>query len=169
MDPIEQFKLLTSQMEFQTTSDALKCRACNISLVETPRNWYRQLTLGSISNFKKLKRTCITQFSARHDSKRPSTHLLTICQRENETLNEYVGRFKAEQIDMAYCSYDTVLSAFIAVFCHKALILSLEKKPTTSFNEVLQRAQKHILTYELWLSSDQKFKRSEDSSDATPK
>lgn len=82
---------------------------------------------------------------------------------------EYVKKFKAEQINFPHCSDNMTMSAFMAGLRHKDLFFSLGKKHVSTFNKVLKRAQRYVLAEELWLSSDQKFVKSDDMPKLTSK
>lgn len=101
---------------------------------------YWQLALGSIANFKQLRKTFISQFLTWHGAKRPSTHILTIRQYKKELVREYIERFKVKKIKSPHYSEDMKMLAFIVGLKDKDLIFSMGKKPASTFTEVLSRA-----------------------------
>ena len=77
-DPVEHVDTFRTWMELQGVQDAIKCRAFPLTLGGSARAWYRQLKPRSISSFKDLTRSFVTQFLGGRDHKKPATHLLTV-------------------------------------------------------------------------------------------
>lgn len=115
------------------TRDFIKYRVFQVRLASSATSWYRQLKRALILSYKKLRKAFINQFFAHHDSERPSTHLLTLKQRERESLREYVSRCKEENIKVADCSDDTVSSTFIAGLADPLFKKSIGRNPMTLY------------------------------------
>lgn len=77
-DLVEHVETFEAKLNFHVVTNPIKCEAFQISIDGATRNWYKQIMSGLIATFRQLRKAFISQFSAQHDAKRPSTHLLTI-------------------------------------------------------------------------------------------
>ena len=75
--------------------------------------------------------------------KRPADHLLTIRQREKETLRSYVKRFTWETLEVDEANNKVQLTTFKVGLRSKDLVASLAKKPPKTA-EMLLKARKYI-------------------------
>src|SRR5436189_2714809 len=78
------------------------------------RDWYNNLPRGSITSFRNLTFLFCNQFAAGKKMKRDSTFLLSVTQRGNEKLRDYIQRFNKERLDVEGCTDDVAKVAFIA-------------------------------------------------------
>ncbi|KAL5545680.1 hypothetical protein UlMin_005367 [Ulmus minor] len=77
-------------MELNSATNAFKCRAFVITLTGVARRWFRTLRPGTISSFRQLSESFISQFAVHKIHRKPARHLYTITQRENETTESYL-------------------------------------------------------------------------------
>lgn len=108
------------------------------------RKWYNDLKPGSISSFDEFRQKFLTHFMGSKSIRKPPAHLMTVRQRENESLQEYVKRFNKEANDI-YGSNDTILlTAFIHGVKPGHFNRSLTQDYPKDFMEALRRAGRAI-------------------------
>lgn len=100
LDHLELFKTL---MHLQGVPNEIMCRAFPTTLRGHVRVWFSKLTLNTISTFKKLSGHFVTHFIGGQRHRRSLAAILSITQREDESLRSYVTYFnkKALLIDEA--------------------------------------------------------------------
>ncbi|XP_022152362.1 uncharacterized protein LOC111020105 [Momordica charantia] len=148
-DPKDYVEVFEGLIDFQTVTDAIKCRAFQIAFTGSARLWYRKLPARSISTYSQLRKEFISQFSSRHYDRKTATHLATIRQKKGETLREYVTRFQEEQLKVAHCSDDSAMCYFLTGLADETLTVKLGKEAPATFAEVLQKVKKVIDGQEL--------------------
>jgi hypothetical protein len=67
--------------------------------------------MGFIDKFKDLGKELLMQFMAARMRKKPSGYLLTLQQRNNETLKKFMGRFNLEKMAFEDHTNDMVFTA----------------------------------------------------------
>src|SRR4051812_30655779 len=95
-------------------TESLMCLAFPTTLKWPARDWYNNLPRGSITSFGNLAFLFCNQFAAGKKRKRDSTCLLSVTQRDNEKLRDYIQRFNNERLDVEGCTDDVAKVAFIA-------------------------------------------------------
>lgn len=136
-DPFSYFEVFEGKIDFLATSYAMKCQAFQIALEGTTRLWYRQLNPKSIDSYQQLRRMFINQFSARQLLKLPSSHLDTLKQWHNESLNDYIARFIDEHVKVVSCMNDIAMMYLTIGLGDRNLTIELDSQPPTSLNEML--------------------------------
>ena len=76
--------------------------------------------------------------------KRPADHLLTIRQREKETLRLYMKRFTRETLEVDDADDKVQLMTFKARLKSREFVVSLVKNPPKTMEEMLLKAQKYM-------------------------
>ncbi|KAL5580084.1 hypothetical protein UlMin_012526 [Ulmus minor] len=99
-DPADHLENYRSWMELNSATNAFKCRAFVITLTGVARRWFRTLRPGTISSFRQLSESFISQFAVHKIHRKPARHLYTITQRENETTESYLTRFVKEEMNV---------------------------------------------------------------------
>ena len=77
-------------MEIQGASSAVMCKAFSLTLSGTAKDWYRNLPMGSISNFEELAVAFVDNFKSQQVRRRPVENLLAVKQRPDEGLLEQI-------------------------------------------------------------------------------
>src|SRR3954469_7158787 len=90
------------------------CLAFPTTLKGSARDWYNNLPRGSVTSFRNLSLLFCNQFAAGKKRKRDSTCLLSVTQRPNEKLRDYVQRFNIERLNVGGCTDDVAKVAFMA-------------------------------------------------------
>src|SRR5204863_9669468 len=129
-------------------TDPLLCLAFPTTLKKAAREWYNNLSTGSINSFRDLSRSFRNQFSASKRRKKNPAQLLTIIQKEDETLRSYVNRFNLGKLEIGDCSEDVAIAAFTNGVKDKDLVRSLYERPPEDFDDIMNRARSHMLTNE---------------------
>ena len=89
LNHLETFKTL---MHLQGVADEIMCRAFPKTLKGKAKIWFSQLTPNSVSTFKELSAQFIAHFIGGHRYKKSTACLMSIRQREDETLRSYISR-----------------------------------------------------------------------------
>ena len=84
-DPVDHLETYRSWTELNSATNAFKCRAFVITLTGVARQWFRTLRPGTISSFCQLSESFISQFAVHKVHRKPTRHLYTIIQWENES------------------------------------------------------------------------------------
>ncbi|XP_058111671.1 uncharacterized protein LOC131254986 [Magnolia sinica] len=161
-DPTEHVESYRSWIQIQSASDAMICPAFSITLTGAVRNWYRWLRLRSINTFTELNRSFLTQFIVGKKSRKSSTHLLTLKQKSEESLKDYISRFNEETLQVGDYSDKMALSAMISGLKEGRFLLSIGKNPDSTLSELISRAQKYTNAKEF--SSSRKSNQTSESS-----
>lgn len=85
-DPSEHIEHYLSLMKVKRTPDGILCRTFPPTLHSAPRRWFRLLCPHSISSFYELSREFILHFSSVKQIGRLVVYLLSVKQREKESL-----------------------------------------------------------------------------------
>ena len=91
LDHLETFKTL---MHLQGVPDEIMCRAFPTTLKGAARIWFSRLTPNSINTFKELSAQFTSHFIGGHRYKKSIACLMSIKQREDETLRSYIASTK---------------------------------------------------------------------------
>ena len=91
LDHLENFKTL---MHLQGVEDEIMCRAFPTTLKGPTRIWFSRLTPNSIDTFKELSAQFASHFIGGHRYKKSTACLMSIKQREDETLRSYIATTK---------------------------------------------------------------------------
>ena len=97
-DPINHLESFKTLMHLQGVADEIMCRAFPTTLKGPARIWFSRLTPNSISTFKELSAQFASHFIRGHRYKKSMAYLMSIKQREDETLRSYIARFNKESL-----------------------------------------------------------------------
>jgi hypothetical protein len=97
-DPTEHLDNYKTHMDLQGPLQELACRAFPLTLSSSTCDWFRKLPLGSIMSFEDLGRKFITQFLVGCKRKKPSSQLMAMRQKGDESLKDYVIRFNQAKL-----------------------------------------------------------------------
>ena len=91
------------------------------------RIWFSRLTPSSINTFKELSAQFTSHFIGRHRYKRSTTCLMSIKQREDETLRSYITRFNKEALSVDKTDDKILAATFINGLRKGKFLFSLYK------------------------------------------
>nr|XP_023893470.1 uncharacterized protein LOC112005454 [Quercus suber] len=100
--------------------------------------------MSSINSFEQLGNSFLCHFVGRQRPRRPTNHLLTIKQRENETLRSYVKHFTRKTLEVNEADDKVQLTTFKARLKSREFVVSLSKNPLKTMVEMLLKAQKYM-------------------------
>ena len=93
-DPLDHLETFKTLMHLQGVPDEIMCRAFPTTLRGAARIWFSRLTPNSINTFKELSAQFTSHFIGGHRYKKSTACLMSIKQREDETLRSYITRLK---------------------------------------------------------------------------
>ena len=102
--------------------------------------------LNSINTFKELSAQFTSHFIGGHRYKKSTACLMSIKQRENETLRSYITRFNKEALSIDEADDKILVVAFTNGLRKGKFLFSLYKNDPKTMAEVLYRATKYMNT-----------------------
>ena len=108
------------------------------------RIWFSRLTPNSISTFKELSAQFTTHFIGGHRYKKSSSCLISIRQRDDETLRSYISRFNKEALSIDEADNKILVVAFTNRLRKGKFLFSLYKNDPKTMSEVLYRTTKYM-------------------------
>ena len=111
-DPFDHIATFKTTMHFQGVLDEIMCKAFPITLKGSTRVWFNKIPPNTVSSFEDLSKLFVNNFIGGQRHKRLSSSLLTIEQRENESLQSFITRFNREALTMDKMDDKLLLAAF---------------------------------------------------------
>ena len=147
LEPFDRLKDLQDHLNtFKTTlglqqpPDKILCRSFLTTLKGAAREWFTKLPMSSVDSFEQLSNAFLCHFIGGQRPKRPADHLLTVRQREKETLRSYMKRFTRETLEVDKTDDKVQLTTFKAGLRSRDLVASLTKNPPKIMTEMLLKA-----------------------------
>ena len=131
-------------MHLQGVADKIMCRAFPMTLNGAARIWFSRLTPNSVSTFKELSAQFTAHFIGGHRYKKSTACLMSIKQREDETLRSYISRFNKEALSIDEVDDKILVAAFTNGLRKGKFLFSLYKNDPKTMLEVLYRATKYM-------------------------
>ena len=160
-DPLGHPETFKTLMHLQGVADEIMCRAFPTTLKGAARILFNRLTPNSISTFKELSAQFTAQFIGGHRYKKSTACLMSIKQREDETLRSYVSRFNKEALSIDEADDKILVAAFINGLQKGKFLFSLYKNDLKTMLEVLYRATKYMNAEDALLAWEEKPKKRE--------
>ena len=142
------------------------CRAFPTTLKGSTRVWFSRLTPNSISTFKELSAQFASHFIGGHRYKNSTACLMSIKQREEETLRSYITRFNKEALLIDETDNKILVAAFTNGLRKGKFLFSLYKNNPKTMSDVLHRATKYMNVEDALLAREEKPKKRERQEDA---
>ena len=120
------------------------CKAFPTTLKGMERIWFSRLTPNSISTFKELSAQFTAHFIGGHMYKKFTACLMSIKQREDETLRSYISRFNKESLSIDEADNKILVAAFTNGLRKGKFLFSLYKNDPKTMLDVLYRATKYM-------------------------
>ena len=120
------------------------CRAFPTTLKGAARIWFSRLTPNSVSTFKELSAQFTAHFIGGHRYKKSTACLMSIKQREDETLRSYISRFNKEALSIDEVDDKILVATFTNGLRKGKFLFSLYKNDPKTMLEVLYRATKYM-------------------------
>ena len=141
------------------------CRAFPTTLKGVTRIWFSRLTPNSVSTFKELSAQFTAYFIGGHRYKKSTACLMSIKQREDETLRSYISCFNKETLSIDEADDKILVVAFINGLRKGKLLFSLYKNDSKTMSEVLYRATKYMNTEDVLSAREEKPRKRERQDD----
>nr|XP_027118612.1 uncharacterized protein LOC113735828 [Coffea arabica] len=139
-DPEDHLFAFMTQMRLQTAADAVRCKTFPMFLEGKTRQWFQGLPPRSIRSFAQLARLFAAQFVSSRAFFKSTAHLMTIQQKPEESLREYMVRCNNESLQVRDRDDKVVMAAFINGLRKQKLYTELVERPPKSAREMLDRA-----------------------------
>ena len=131
-------------MHLQGVADEIMCRAFPTTLKGAARIWFNQLMPNSISTFKELSAQFTVHIIGGHRYKKSMACLMSIKQREDETLRSYISRFNKEALSIDEADDKILVVAFMNGLRKGKFLFFLYKNDHKTMTKVLYRATKYM-------------------------
>lgn len=164
-DPLDHLNTFKTLMHLQGVADEIMYRDFPTTLKGAARIWFSQLTPNSISTFKELSAQFTAHFIGGHRYKKSTACLMSIKQRENETLRSYISRFNKEALSINKVNDKILVAAFTNELRKGKFLFSLYKNDPKTMSEVLYRATKYMNAEDALLAQEEKPKKRERQED----
>ncbi|CAL2256935.1 unnamed protein product [Prunus armeniaca] len=110
--PKSHLKHFKSLMILYKTEDSLMCKVFAMTLRGAAQDWFHTLPSGSISSFKELTYVITKEYTSYQTIKKNPDHLFNLRNMPDESLRDYIKRFKAEKANIVGCNDQIASSAF---------------------------------------------------------
>ncbi|BFG19662.1 hypothetical protein CerSpe_059360 [Prunus speciosa] len=146
-DPESHLKHFKSVMILHKADDALMCKVFVMTLRGAAQDWFHTLPSGSISSFKELAYVFAKEYTSYRTIKKNPDHLFNLRKKSDESLRDYIKRFKAEKANIVGCDDRIASSAFKkGLPAEHDLYRELTIAPSQTLAEVFATAE----CYALW-------------------
>ena len=164
-DPLDHLETFKTLMHLQGVADKIMCKAFPITLKGAARIWFSRLMPNFVSTFKELSPQFTMHFIGGHRYKKFTTCLMSIKQREDETLRSYISRFNKEALSIDEANDKILVTAFTNGLQKGKFLFSLYKNDPKTMSEVLYRATKYMNAEDVLLAREEKPKKRERQED----
>ena len=126
-DPADFINLFDGRMSFYGHSDVARCRFFYTCLKGTALKWFNNLPPRSIDSWVALKTKFRTRFSSNRKGGKITASLMTVHQKEAESLRDFLARFRAEVAEIPNLIDDLAINYLAAGVDKKRHGLLLEE------------------------------------------
>ena len=160
-DPLDHLETFKTLMHLQGAVDEIMCRAFPTMLKGLARVWFSRLTLNFISTFKELSAQFTAHFIGGHRYKKSTACLMSIRQRENETLRSHIARFNKDALSIDEADDKILVAAFTNGLQKGKFLFFLYKNDLKTMSDVLYKATKYMNAEDVLLAREEKPKKRE--------
>ena len=153
-------------MHLQGVPDEIMCKAFPITLKGTVKIGFSKLMPNAISTFKELSAQFTSHFIGGHRYKKSTACLMSIKQREDETLRSYITRFNNEALSIDEADDKILVAVFTNGLRKGKFLFSLYKNDPKTMFEVLYRATRYMNAEDALLAREDKPRKRERLEDA---
>ena len=143
-DPLDHLESFNTLMHLQGVANEIMCRAFPTTLKGPARIWFSRLTSNSIGTFKELSAQFALHFIGGHMYKKSTVYLMSIKQREDQTLRSYITHFNKEVLSIDEADNKILMVAFTNRLRKGKFLFSLYKNDPKTMSDVLYRATKYM-------------------------
>jgi hypothetical protein len=110
-------------------------------LIGTAREWFVSIPPNTIDNFTDLAKHFLAHFMSTHRRKMHVSYLMTVQQRDSESLKDYIDCFQKERLTIVAALGNLVLMALLnGIHPHNPLALEVAWKPPSDLQEFMEKA-----------------------------
>ncbi|VVA22840.1 PREDICTED: VITISV_027903, partial [Prunus dulcis] len=110
------------------------------------QDWFCTLPSASIRNFKKLARIFTKEYTSYKMVRKHADHLFNLRKKPNESLRDYLRRFKAEKANIIGCNHQVASLAFKkGLPTEHELYRELAITPSQTLAKVFETAERYAL------------------------
>ncbi|CAL8117117.1 unnamed protein product [Prunus armeniaca] len=145
-DPKSHLRHFKSAMILYKADDALMCKVFAMTLRGATQDWFHTLPSASIGNFKKFVIIFTKKYTSYKTVRKHADHLFNLRKKLDESLRDYLRRFKAEKANIIGCNDQVASSAFKkGLPTEHELYRELAITPNQTLAEVFATADRYAL------------------------
>ncbi|KAL6282818.1 hypothetical protein ACE6H2_013747 [Prunus campanulata] len=146
--------------------DALMCKVFAMTLRGAAQDWFHTLPSASIGNFKEFALIFTKEYTSYKTVRKHADHLFNLHKKPDESLRDYLRRFKAEKANIIGCNDQVASSAFKkGLPTEHELYRELAITPSQTLAEVFATTER----YALWDDDRIAAKKASKQADHPPK
>ncbi|XP_073314736.1 uncharacterized protein [Primulina huaijiensis] len=143
-DPEEHLGRFENAALLHQYSDGVRCSVFLGTLVRSAQQWFNTLQPNSICSFEDFSAAFLHRFASSKRHQKNYLSLFVMKQQESETLREFVQRFNNAALEIPSATPDIMISAFTQGLRGGEFFKSLVKKPPSTYDDLLARAEKYV-------------------------
>ena len=140
-DPFDHIATFKTTMHLQGVPDEIMCRTFPATFKGPARLWFSKIPPNTVSCFEELSKLFVNNFIGGQRYRCSSSSLLTIEQRENESLRSFITRFNREALTVDEVDDKLLLVAFHNGVNSDLFIHKLYEKEPQSMAELIHSTQ----------------------------
>ncbi|XP_022007614.1 uncharacterized protein LOC110906852 [Helianthus annuus] len=141
---LKTLKIFTSAARIEKWSNAECCLMFMRTLVGSARIWINDLPARSVRSFDDLSKGFLANFSQQRRYVKDATVIFQIKQRDDESLREFIERYKKESLMYVWADEKMKVAGFMNAITSKYLTRDFNKSLPKTLEEALARAEAHI-------------------------
>ncbi|XP_022040316.1 uncharacterized protein LOC110942864 [Helianthus annuus] len=143
-DPEDHLQIFTGAARIEKWSNAECCLMFMQTLVGSARIWFNDLPARSIRSLDDLSKGFLANFSQQRRYIKDATVIFQIKQRDDESLREFIKRYKKEGLTYVGADEKMRVAGFMNAITSKYLTRDFNKSFPKTLEEALERAEAHI-------------------------
>jgi hypothetical protein len=144
-DHMEHLEMFRAHVALREVPNEIACRAFPLTLTGSGREWFTSIPLNTIDNFTNLAKHFLTHFMSMHRRKMHVSYLMTIQQKDLESLKDYIKCFRKERLTVFTTPGNVILPALLnGIHPHNPLALEMAHNPPAYLQEFMDKVAKFI-------------------------
>ncbi|KAL0420621.1 UNVERIFIED_CONTAM: hypothetical protein Slati_3085000 [Sesamum latifolium] len=111
-DPQEHLSRFENAALLHRYTDSIKCRVFVTTFAQAAQQWFNQLPPTVIGSFREFRSLFLHQFASSRKHRKTKLNLLSIQQKEGESLIDYLQRFNTATLEVPPATQEVKVSAF---------------------------------------------------------
>ncbi|KAL2252281.1 UNVERIFIED_CONTAM: hypothetical protein Sindi_0022800 [Sesamum indicum] len=136
-DPQEHLDKFYAKIDWYNLSDATYYKVFRTTLSKRALAWFNQLPAGTISSLVQLVQRFLHHFSMNKKVPKTAASLFTNCQREGETLRDYIHRFVDVVHEVSHVNHELLASIIQQNLLPERFKESIAGKPPSTMEDLL--------------------------------